>query len=826
MSDKHMFRYTPSLMSKEDLEALFVQREDLLARVVDQIHDSAVTPAKYHFLLVGPRGTGKTHTVSLVYHRVKDMEDIRGQLLIAWLREEEWGISSFLDLLQRILRSLQEEYGDTSLTERIESLYKMKPAQAEKAAAQMLKEFVGNRSLLLIVENLDSLFDGLGEEGQKRLRAYLQENPFCSIVATAPSLFSGISIQASPFYGFFVVHHLESLDAEQATQMLIKIACVKGDNDLASLLQTPTGHARVGAIHHLAGGNHRIYVILAQFLTRESLDQLVEPFLGTMDDLTPYYQSRMMMLPHQQRKIVEFLCERSHPVPVKEIAQRCFITHQTASSQLKLLRERCYVTSIPVGRESYYELREPLMRLCLEVKKYRGEPIRLFIEFLRYWYTRSDIKMLIESIDDNLKSEKEYLSLALQLYEKESNDKTIQDCMSKCEKFLVNNDYAKALQAIDKLLAIRGHKVEGSDLAVRGTTLACLQKYSEALEAFDKAIELDPSFPFSWSGKALALQALERYEESLSSADKALSLGLDTQYFVWSVRGDALKQQKRYQEALDAYDMVIKLDPNFIKAWQEQSDILLNLGRFEEALASINKVLELSKNDTATLKKKVILLFLTGNLNEAYQLINTLIDSTPNDFGLWRYKGYLLYIFNSYHEAIDAFKKAVELGSTDLLQYYYHSFSLIMSKRWKEAYVVLDGTLQKFAHDVDSGDGDVGSLITKLLMSPFDRAFWSKAIQIVTDLYSKHESLSALSGAVVTSVKTLQSPEISDVVAHAWYDEWKSQAGHHPEMQLPLRLLNVAVRYREKKDMRILLELPFEERKILEPLLGVKEPTE
>src|SRR6266516_523273 len=100
------------------------------------------------------------------------------------------------------------------------------------------------------------------------------------------------------------------------------------------------------------------------------------------------------------------------------------------------------------------------MRLCLEVKKYRGEPIRLFVDFLRYWYTRSDIIMLIESIDDDSKSEKEYLSLALQLYEREYSDKRIQDCISKCEKFLVNNDYVKALQAIDKLLAVRGHKAE------------------------------------------------------------------------------------------------------------------------------------------------------------------------------------------------------------------------------------------------------------------------------------------------------------------------------------------------------------------------------
>ena len=37
-------------------------------------------------------------------------------------------------------------------------------------------------------------------------------------------------------------------------------------------------------------------------------------------------------------------------------------------------------------RISYWELREPLMRLCLEVKEASGEPLKMVIEFLRAWY--------------------------------------------------------------------------------------------------------------------------------------------------------------------------------------------------------------------------------------------------------------------------------------------------------------------------------------------------------------------------------------------------------------------------------------------------------
>lgn len=392
MNATFLSRFTPSMMTPEALESLFVQREELVQRLVELIRESAITPSKHHTLLIGPRGIGKTHLVSLIYHRISAMDDLRGRLLIAWLREEEWGVTSFLDLLLRIFRALLAEHEDAVFAERVEALYSLAPDVAERTASALLKELVGDRVLLILVENLDDLFNGLGDDGQKRLRAYLQKNPFCTILATAQSLFNGVALQTSPFYGFFRINHLEELTLDEAARLLTNIANLEGDCELASLIPMPTGRARIRALHHLAGGNHRVYIIFSQFLNRESLDEFVEPFMRTLDDLTPYYQARMAWLSPQQRKTVEFLCDRRGAVLVREIAQRCFMTHQTASSQLGKLLEMGYVRSEVVGRESYYEVREPMMRLCIEVKKNRGDLIRSSAVFLRLWYARLELE--------------------------------------------------------------------------------------------------------------------------------------------------------------------------------------------------------------------------------------------------------------------------------------------------------------------------------------------------------------------------------------------------------------------------------------------------
>src|SRR5712692_7143558 len=109
MEAKFLSHFTPSTMTSEALEATFVQREGLARRIVELVRDSVLTQSKHHTLIIGPRGIGKTHLISIVYHRISKMEDLRKHLFIAWMREEEWGITSFLDLLMRIFRALLAE---------------------------------------------------------------------------------------------------------------------------------------------------------------------------------------------------------------------------------------------------------------------------------------------------------------------------------------------------------------------------------------------------------------------------------------------------------------------------------------------------------------------------------------------------------------------------------------------------------------------------------------------------------------------------------------------------------------------------------------------
>jgi len=665
--------FTPSLMPHDTLEAILVQRHELVGRIVDLVRESAMGGSKHHALLIGPRGIGKTHIVSLVYHRVRAMDELQDRLLIAWLREEEWGVSTLRDLLIRILLRLAEEYSDPELKRRVDELYRHDPDAAERLAGGLLREYVAGRTLLVLAENLGEMFAGLGEQGQQRLRAYIQGNPFFTILATAQSLFGGVRHQTSPFYGFFRIYHLEELTLEEARELLGKVAKLDEDEELASFIATPTGRARIRAVHHLGGGNHRVYVIFSQFLTRETLDELVDAVMQMIEKLTPYYQSRMSRLSPQQRKIVEHLCDRRGAAPVKEIAERCFATSQAVSSTLKDLRGMGYVRSTPHGRESYYELREPLMRICIEVKKQRGQPVRLFVDFLRIWYTPKELEKRLDTLSPSSMLDREYLGAALRASRGEEEDPRLAACIADYGKFLNDGDYERALDVAGEMMAVR--KDARSRMA-QGLALLGLDRHDEALTSFEKGLELNPEDAWTWHGRGVALIKLGRVCEALASFDKALEM--DPKHgLAWYDHGAALYALRRYEEALASLAKAIELSEDNPKPFFLKAVCLVCSGRWNEGLSALRLALGAfpDEDDVAALADESILVHLAPSdlqAPEAAQRLEALIalhDETGSTealgIGLLAATAQLLHSDSMTQEAISAWLEAWKAVAAD-----------------------------------------------------------------------------------------------------------------------------------------------------------------
>lgn len=415
-------RFSPQRTDPEALERIHVQREGILAEGVEKVRESIQTDNKHHLLFVGPRGAGKTHLLTLIHHRLQMGGSIE-KARFAWLNEDEIA-TSFLKLLRLIYLSLSARYPDEFPSSTVSNLAGKQPLDAEEILGEaLLKDLVQGGTIVLMAENLDELFRLLGEKELLRWRSFIQNHPVFATVGTAQALFPGISDHQEPFYGFFDPTHLEPLSVSESRSLLENIAELQGKSELLEFIRTPTGRARISAIHDLAGGNPRLYLVFSEFLNRANLDDLVRPFEEMVDrQLTSYYQERLRWLSAQQREIVQLLCHHRRPIPVKQIAEGLFTTHNSITGQLKTLRDMRYVHSRPSGREVLYELAEPLMRLALQVKETDDrKPLALIVDFLRVWHDRDEVAQHLEQFSPESRGH-EYYREALELMDSgESN---------------------------------------------------------------------------------------------------------------------------------------------------------------------------------------------------------------------------------------------------------------------------------------------------------------------------------------------------------------------------------------------------------------------
>jgi tetratricopeptide (TPR) repeat protein len=806
-------RFTPSLNDSETLEMLLVQREGMLSRRLDQIRDSVLTTAKHYSLLVGPRGSGKTHLIALMYHRVMGMADLEGRIRIAWLQEEEWGAASFLDLLVKILTALAEEYDDQRLFGELEALYDQSPQTAEQIAARVLRDWVGDRTLLLLMENLDDLFFQIGSEGQKRLRSYLQENAFATIVATSQSLTGAFTLQTSPFYGFFTIYHLEEFAFEDTVELLRRIALRQDDGKLASFIVSPPGRARIRALRHLAGGNPRIAVVFSQFLTRESLDQLSDPFLEMLDDLTPYYQDRIRVLSPQQRKITEFLCEHSAPAQVKEIARRCFISSQTASSQLRDLRGRGYVHYIEVGRESYYELSEPLMRLVFEVKKHRGEPIRLFVDFLKIWYTSAELHEQMHSLPGYAANERKYLALAIQA--RETEDPCVLACIDQYAAAAETGNWKRALEIAEELVAVRGAP---ADLLARAECLGPLGSYIEALADADRVIEVAPREHWAWAIRAMALQSLGRSDEAITAAEQATILAPGCVQS-WYVRALLLLECEDHVRARSVIDQAIRMAPKDYRFQALNAHLMVRTEDYEGAAEVYRVVLQHIPQHGAAWSDFGLALRESGDSSGALSAFGEALRLEPENSAAYFNRAAVFESLGDHVNALQDYEKAIELGAEFSCAYFNQATTLLALDRWEDGIAELSRVLDRYEATTVHVTEHTEPILRQLLQRDWSSSSLSGRIRSLVELYNKHCILEALGQALVQCIPLMVELGVESRRSETWSAVWSEVGSNRPELEVPLRFLGVANRWRKSRDPRVVLELPMEARQLLEDLL-------
>ncbi|MCX6674748.1 MAG: tetratricopeptide repeat protein [Methanothrix sp.] len=223
----------------------------------------------------------------------------------------------------------------------------------------------------------------------------------------------------------------------------------------------------------------------------------------------------------------------------------------------------------------------------------------------------------------------------------------------------------------------------------KGVALTSLGRYDEALQAYDRALEMDSQMVGAWHNKGHALNSLGRYDEALQAYDKAIQIDPKLE-MAWSNKGSVLDSLGKYDEAIKAYNVAIKLNPNYSDAWNNKGYALEKLGKYEEAVIACDKAIEIDPQNTEAWNNKCKALNGQGKYYEAVKICDLAIQINAQNAGAWGNKGIALHGLGQDNEAINCFDKVLEIDPLDVNGWYSKGTVLMNLGKSNEAIQALD----------------------------------------------------------------------------------------------------------------------------------------
>ena len=147
------------------------------------------------------------------------------------------------------------------------------------------------------------------------------------------------------------------------------------------------------------------------------------------------------------------------------------------------------------------------------------------------------------------------------------------------------------------------NRIFAEKLITKGTAYNFLGKYEQAIEYYNKALEIDPKNGMIWTKKGVALNNLGRYDEAIECCNKALEID-DKHADAWINRSAALIRLGKYEEAIECCNRILEKDANYALAWYNRACAKVRNGQIESGINDLEKAVEIGKDYYVEMAKK------------------------------------------------------------------------------------------------------------------------------------------------------------------------------------------------------------------------------
>jgi len=165
-------------------------------------------------------------------------------------------------------------------------------------------------------------------------------------------------------------------------------------------------------------------------------------------------------------------------------------------------------------------------------------------------------------------------------------------------------------------------------LFLKGNRLYAEQKYDQAIQAYNEALELSQSQWGYYFNLGLALKKSDKKEEAMAAFKKAVEMNPES-YSINKELGQLLAQQDNYEEAKKYYEKAAEISADDPDAFYNLGVCLTNLGDQEGALTAFLKTVDLKKDYADAYYQLGTLYINQNNVEEAIKNLEKFLELAP-----------------------------------------------------------------------------------------------------------------------------------------------------------------------------------------------------
>ena len=216
------------------------------------------------------------------------------------------------------------------------------------------------------------------------------------------------------------------------------------------------------------------------------------------------------------------------------------------------------------------------------------------------------------------------------------------DLTSWRDKAIIEEEGNRWLPSAGELM---GYMEEGQALFER-------RKYKEAMQIFQRAAQLKPSYDAAWRMIGACYHQLGDYHSAMDFYKTALSHDeTDETYYLMGV---TMYELGRYEDEIAYYKKALEINPKNIRALNNMGTTLYTLHRFDDALACYDRVLEIDRKDEKVWNNRGVTLKKLGRADEALKSFDRAIELRRDYMDAWINKAALHHELGQFREAAES----------------------------------------------------------------------------------------------------------------------------------------------------------------------------